>query len=102
MNKNKSIVEDVKKLVEKYGEEGATDVLEQNANELITKVDALIKKIEQAYDKYAVASSAATCGTVVITWVGNEVFCQLAAGSKKAVKLIADNVEHSIEELLDE
>lgn len=98
----KNIAEDVKKLIEKYGKEGAVDVLEQNAKKLTTKIDALTKEIEQAYDKYAIASSAATCGTVVITWAGKEVFCQLATGSKKAIELIANNIGRSIEELLDE
>ena len=79
----KNIAEDVKKLVEKYGEKGAVDVLEQQAKELTTTVDALTKEIEQAYDKYDIASSAANCGTVVITWVGKKSFVSLLPEARK-------------------
>ena len=99
MNKINNIAEERKKLIEKYGGEGATYILKQNAKELITTVDKLSEEIQKAYSKYALASAAASCGTVVITWLGDDVWNQMVAGHKNTIKLIAKN---SIEELLDE
>lgn len=102
MNKTKNIAEQKKELIEKYGEEGAVKALRQDAKELLAIIEDVGKEIESAYDKYALASAAATCGTVVITWLGDEVMSRCIAGNKRAIELIAKIAQKDIEELLSE
>lgn len=101
MSELRNITEERAKLIEKYGEEGATDILKQDAKKLMATIDKLGDEIQKAYDKYALASAAASCGTVVITWLGDDVLSQMVAGQKKAIRLIAKIAKNSIEELLD-
>ena len=97
----KNIVQEQKELIAKHGEDGMRKILKRRIKKLFASLEDAEKSIAEAYEKAALASASATCGTVIITWLGDKVLKQCAVGSKNAIRLIAKNAESIINDRID-
>lgn len=97
----KSIVQEQKELIAKHGEDGMWKILTRRIKKLVATIEDVEESVTEAYDKAALASASATCGTVIITWLGDKVLKQCAVGSRGAIRLIAKNAESIINDMID-